>query len=59
MFVYEEKVLTNVSERVPISRLVGWEGVHGMILSFVIIVVAMFMPGNDGGALENPFQAMC
>lgn len=58
MFVYEEKVLTNVGERVPITRLVGWEGVHGMLLSMVIILVAMLIPGHDGGALENPFQAM-
>lgn len=58
MFVYEEKVLSNTAEQVPITRLVGWEGVHGMIFSAILMVGAMFLPGNDIGAVENPFQAL-
>lgn len=55
MFVYEEKILKEYKIRV--FQIVGWEGVWGMILTTIFILIFFFIPGDDYGSLENPLQA--
>lgn len=56
MFVYEEKILKEYE--IKVFEIVGWEGVWGVMISFMFIIAFYFIPGNDFGCLENPFQAL-
>jgi len=55
-YVLEEKVMTMDIPSPPLL-LIGMEGLWGTILSlFVVYPVAYFLPGDDHGSYENPFN---
>jgi drug/metabolite transporter (DMT)-like permease len=55
-FVFEEKVMTMDIPSPPLL-LIGMEGLWGTILClFVVYPLAYYIPGNDHGSYENPFN---
>jgi drug/metabolite transporter (DMT)-like permease len=57
-YTYEEKVMSG-DVSAPPWLLIGVEGVTGTLLStFVLYPIAWFMPGNDNGSYEDPFNTL-
>ena len=55
-FVFEEKVMT-MDIPAPPLLLIGMEGVWGTVLCLVAVYpLAYYMPGNDHGSYEDPFN---
>jgi len=55
-FVFEEKVMT-MDIPAPPLLLVGMEGLWGSILCLVVVYpIVYFIPGNDHGSYEDPFN---
>eukprot|EP00527_Entomoneis_sp_CCMP2396_P007731 CAMPEP_0198141624 /NCGR_PEP_ID=MMETSP1443-20131203/4607_1 /TAXON_ID=186043 /ORGANISM="Entomoneis sp., Strain CCMP2396" /LENGTH=432 /DNA_ID=CAMNT_0043804427 /DNA_START=336 /DNA_END=1634 /DNA_ORIENTATION=+ len=56
-FVFEEKVMTLEDSAVPPLLLIGMEGLWGTVLClFVVYPLAYFLPGDDHGSFEDPFN---
>ena len=57
-FVFEEKVMTMDIPSPPLL-LIGMEGLWGTVLCiFVMYPLAYYLPGDDHGSYENPFNTM-
>lgn len=55
-FVFEEKVMT-MDIPAPPLLLIGMEGIWGTVLCLVVVYpLAYFMPGDDHGSYEDPFN---
>ncbi|GAX17966.1 hypothetical protein FisN_18Hh177 [Fistulifera solaris] len=55
-FVFEEKVMTMDVPSPPLL-LIGMEGLWGTLLSLCVLYpVAYYLPGDDHGSYENPFN---
>lgn len=56
-FVFEEKVMTMDEVAVPPLLLIGMEGLWGSIIClFVVYPLAYYLPGNDHGSYEDPWN---
>ena len=56
-FVFEEKVMSMDESSAPPLLLIGMEGLWGTVLClFVVYPLAYFLPGNDHGRYEDPFN---
>eukprot|EP00522_Entomoneis_paludosa_P006987 CAMPEP_0172444098 /NCGR_PEP_ID=MMETSP1065-20121228/4211_1 /TAXON_ID=265537 /ORGANISM="Amphiprora paludosa, Strain CCMP125" /LENGTH=474 /DNA_ID=CAMNT_0013194517 /DNA_START=199 /DNA_END=1623 /DNA_ORIENTATION=+ len=56
-FVFEEKVMTLDEAAVPPLLLIGMEGLWGTILCLVVVYpLVYFLPGEDHGSYEDPFN---
>lgn len=56
-FVFEEKVMTMDESAVPPLLLIGMEGLWGSVLCLVVVYpLAYFLPGDDHGSYEDPFN---
>ena len=57
-FVFEEKVMTMDIPSPPLL-LIGMEGIWGTVLCiFVVYPLAYYLPGNDHGSYEDPFNTI-
>lgn len=55
--VFEEKVM-NVNNAPPLV-VIGCEGLWGTFLTLTVVYpLSYYLPGNDGGRFENPFDAI-
>lgn len=58
-FVFEEKVMTTETYKVPPLLLFGMEGLWGtLICSVVLTPLAILIPGNDRGSFEHPLTTL-
>tara|TARA_B110001452_G_scaffold53714_1_gene41149 strand:+ start:305 stop:1516 length:1212 start_codon:yes stop_codon:yes gene_type:complete len=55
LFVAEETLMKH--ERVPPFQMLGWEATIGTLLTAVLMLFALGLPGNDAGRLENCVHA--
>jgi len=55
MMITEEKILTKYPAK-PL-QVVGWEGFWGLSFVTVLLFILYWIPGNDGGRLENSVYA--
>jgi len=55
LFVSEETVMK--AEKVPPMQMLGWEATLGATLTFSFMCVALVLPGDDAGHLENMVHA--
>jgi drug/metabolite transporter (DMT)-like permease len=56
-YVFEEKVM-NVNNAPPLV-VIGCEGLWGTFLTLTVVYpLSYYLPGNDGGHFENPFDAI-
>ena len=57
-YVFEEKVMSG-SESVPPLVVIGFEGLWGTFLTLVVIYpLAYYIPGDDMGSYENPWNSL-
>jgi uncharacterized membrane protein len=42
---------------VNVYEIVGWEGVWGIFITIIFLIIFFFIPGRDFGSWENPIQA--
>lgn len=56
-FVFEERVMTMDEASVPPLLLIGMEGLWGTVIClFLLYPLAYFIPGDDHGSFESPFN---
>lgn len=56
-FVFEEQVMNMDESSVPPLLLIGMEGLWGTVLClFVLYPLAYYLPGDDHGSFEDPFN---
>jgi drug/metabolite transporter (DMT)-like permease len=56
-FVFEEKAMSLDDSAAPPLLLVGMEGLWGTVLTlFVVYPLVYYIPGDDHGSYENPFN---
>jgi len=56
-FVFEEKVMTLEEAAAPPLLLIGMEGLWGTVICLILVYpLAYFLPGDDHGSYEDPFN---
>lgn len=56
-YVFEEKVMAMDESAVPPLLLIGMEGLWGTVLCLVVVYpLAYYLPGDDHGSYEDPFN---
>ena len=56
-FVFEEKVMSMDDSAAPPLLLIGMEGLWGTVIClFVVYPLAYYLPGDDHGSYEDPFN---
>lgn len=56
-FVFEEKVMTMDDAAAPPLLLIGMEGLWGTVLCLILVYpLSYYLPGNDHGSYEDPFN---